>query len=426
MPRSAHIVIATVGSLGDLFPLLAVGQALQRRGHRITVATHAVHQPVIAQSGLGFADASGMAEPDDRAAFIARAFHPWRGPSFVVRDFAAADVQASYRKLLPVCAGADLLITTTLAFAGQILGEQGEADGTLRWMSVVLAPAGFLALGDMPATGLDLLDAWVRASPAMARALGGLARRVTHGWTAPVRAFRRTLGLPARSPRGDPFHRGQHAPRGVLALFPPAFGAAQPDWPPQTHLCGFARYVQPSTLDPALSAFLDAGTAPLVFSLGSTAVHANAAFLRESLQATAALGQRAVLLTGSPEMRARLPARLPDTVHCIDYAPHAALFPCAAVVVHHGGIGTSAEALRAGVPALVVPHGFDQPDNAARLQRLGVARVLPASRYRADRAARVLRALQHPSFMTRSRTLASGLALEGATVAADAVEAALP
>lgn len=421
-----HIVIATVGSLGDLFPFLAVGQVLARRGHRVTVATHEVHRGAVEQAGLHFADASGMPEPEDRAAFTAKAFHPWRGPAFVVRDFAAADVRASYAKLAPVCAGADLLITSTLAFAGQILGETGEVAGRLRWLSAVLAPASFLSAHDMPVTGIGLVDALVRHSPARGRALQWLARRVTHGWTAPVRAFRRELGLPAQSPLGDPFHRGQHAPRGVLALYPAQLGAPQPDWPPNVQLCGFARYAQPADMEPGLRAFLDAGAPPLVFSLGSTAVHANASFLRESLQAALILGQRAVLCTGSAEMRAAaLPSDLPSTIYCVDYAPHAQLFPRASVVVHHGGIGTSAEALCAGVPMLVVPHGFDQPDNAARLMRLGVAQSLPAARYRAARAAALLTQLHAPACRARARALAAALAGDGAVAAADRVEAAL-
>lgn len=420
--RSAHIVIATVGSLGDLFPLLAIGRELHARGHRVTVATHAIHRLPIEQAGLAFADASGMPEPEDRAAFTARAFDRWRGPRFVVHDFAALDVRASYAKLAPLCAEADVLLTTTLAFAAQILGEQLSRAGPLRWLSVVLAPAGFLSAYDPPATGLAALDAFVRRSPRRGRWLQRAAERITHPWTAPVRAFRHELGLPPQSPLGDPFHRGQHAPQGVLALFPALLGAAQPDWPPQVRLTGFARYAQPTVLDPALVAFLDAGPPPLVFTLGSTAVHMGEAFLHESLAATMQLGQRAVLLTGSPAMRARLPAALPPGVHAVDYAPHAALFPHASAIVHHGGVGTSAEALHAGKPMLVVPHGFDQPDNAARLQRLGVAEVLPAARYRADRAARLLDALQRrPDYRLRSEACAESLRVDDGAAAAAAV-----
>ncbi|MEO9080359.1 MAG: glycosyltransferase, partial [Rhodanobacter sp.] len=425
--RSAHIVIATVGSLGDLFPFLAVGQELRARGHRVTVATHAMHRQAIEQAGLDFADASGMPEPADRAEVTARAFHPWRGPRFVVHDLAALDVQASYEKLAPLCASADLLLTSTLAFAGQIVGEQLSAAGRLCWLSAVLAPMGFMSVFDPPATGMAMLDHLVGRSPARARVLAWLVDRRSHAWTAPVRRFRRRLGLPAQSSRGNPLLQGQFAAQGTLALFPTWLGAPQPDWPAHVHVCGFARYRQAAELDAALLAFLDAGPPPLVFSLGSTAVHAGETFLRESLKTTLALGQRAVLFTGSPEMRTRLPTNLPPTIHLVDYAPHAALFPRASVVVHHGGIGTSAEALHAGRPMLVVPHGFDQPDNAARLRRLGVAEVLPVARYRADRAAALLLRLQTCiDYRQRSAEYAVLLGKHaGAVVASQRLESAL-
>jgi rhamnosyltransferase subunit B len=425
--RQAHIILATVGSLGDLFPFLAVGQALRAGGHRVTVATHAIHKAPVEQAGLAFADASGMAEPEDREAFVAQAFHPWRGPRFVVHDVAALDVRASYEKLQPLCADADVLITSTLAFAAQILGEQGSASGQLLWLSAVLAPAGFISASDPPAIGIGWLDPFLRSSPRRGRWLSRIATRVTRPWTAPVRALRSELGLPAQSPLGDPFHRGQHAPQGVLALFSPLLGQPQPDWPLHVHVCGAARYAQPAVPDPALRAFLDAGPPPLVFTLGSAAVHANASFLLESTMAAQRSGQRAVLLTGSASMRAQLPMDFPDTIHCVDYTSHAALFPRAAVVVHHGGIGTSSEALRAGRPMLVVPHGFDQPDNAARLQRLGVAEILPAGRYRADRAAVLLeRLLREPSYLERGVACAAAMRDEdGALVAAGIVAATL-
>ena len=423
----AHIVFATVGSLGDLFPFLALGQELRRRGHHVTIATHTIHQLAVEQAGLVFADASGMPEPEDPQAFTAQAFHPWRGPRFVVHDFAALDVHASYRKLLPVCAEADVLVTSTLAFAAQILGEQESANGRLRWLSAVLAPAGFLSASDPPATGIGWLDAFVRRSPRRGRGLAQIARRITHPWTAPVRALRRELGLPEQSPLGDPFHRGQHAPQGVLALFSPLFGTPQPDWPPHTVITGTARYAQPSAPDSGLLAFLDAGSAPLVFTLGSAAVHIGARFLRESATAARQLGQRAVLLTGSPNMRAALPSDLPATIHCVDYAAHAELFPRACAIIHHGGIGTSSEALHAGRPMLVVPHGFDQPDNAARLRQLGVAEILPARRYRVDRAVELLRRLlQNPSYRQQAeRAMLAKRGEDGAKVGADVIEGAL-
>ncbi|UPG85184.1 glycosyltransferase [Luteibacter aegosomatis] len=421
--KPRHIVFATVGSQGDLFPFLAVGRELASRGHRVTVGAHAMHRAAVAEADLGFVTASGIAEPDDKAAFAAKAFHPLRGPRFVVRDLAAADVAASYAALAPACAEADAIVTTTLAFAGQILGETSR--GT--WLSAVLSPTVFLSADDPPATGVAWLDRYLRGSPRRGAWLRRAAEAVTSTWTAPVRNFRRSLGLAPVSAWGDPFHRGQHARDGVLAMYSPLLGALPADAPGRTTLTGWCRYAPgDGLLDAELRAFLDAGSPPVVFTLGSAAVHAGEAFLRESMEAARMLDRRAVLLTGSPVLRERLGA-WHESVFAVDYAPHGALFERAAAIVHHGGIGTTHEALRAGRPSLVVPHGFDQPDNAARIARLGVGAVLPAWRYRADRAAVMLRGLLGEA-LTRDRAMRASNRLrveDGTRNTADAIEGAM-
>ena len=115
-------------------------------------------------------------------------------------------------------------------------------------------------------------------------------------------------------------------------------------------------------------------------------------FWDESLEAIGSLKQRAVLLAGGSEAQ-RLTAVAPPTVCVTGYAPHAPIFARASAVVHHGGVGTTAQALRSGKPMLVVPHAHDQPDNAYRVSRLGVACVLNAQGYRAPAVARLLRRL---------------------------------
>lgn len=426
--RSAHIVFTTFGSLGDLFPFLAVGQVLHARGHRVTIATHAMHAAAIEQAGLRFADASGMPEPEDRAEFTARAFHPRRGPHFVVRELAAAAVNASYAKLLDVCQDADVLVTSSLAFGGQILGETLSATNKLQWVSAVLAPASFVSAYDPPTTGMPWVDALTRDAPGRVRLIRHVFELGTRHWTSPVRAFRRELGLRAVSPGGDPFHRGQHSPDCVLALFSPLIGHAQPDWPAHTHITGFAHYAQPGAkIDAGLDAFLREGSPPLVFTLGSAAVHIGADFLRASITVAEKLNRRAVLFTGTPVVRAQLPAQLPTTMRIVDYAPHAAVFPHAAAIVHHGGVGTSTEALRAGRPMLVVPHGFDQFDNAARLKRLGVAHVLNARSYNAETVGPLLRELLEDAHYGQCawRCAEAVRSEHGAIVTADLIEAQL-
>jgi UDP:flavonoid glycosyltransferase YjiC (YdhE family) len=182
--------------------------------------------------------------------------------------------------------------------------------------------------------------------------------------------------------------------------------------------------VEEAAVPATIEGFLDDGEPPIVFTLGSSAVGAAGSFYDESVGAAEATGRRAILLAG-PDPRNRPRRPLPRTILTAEYAPHGALFPRAAAVVHHGGVGTTAAALRAGRPMLVVPHAHDQPDNAFRAEKLGVARVLDARRYRADRAADHLRALLGtPSYQANARDVAERIAQEdGARTAADTIAA---
>ena len=172
-----------------------------------------------------------------------------------------------------------------------------------------------------------------------------------------------------------------HSPQLVLGLFPSWFAPPQPDWPPHVHLAGFPLYDESDFRPPAdgLVEFLEAGDPPIVFTAGSA--HASSAeFFRVSAEACRAGGWRGILLTQFPE---QLPARLPDNVRSFDYLPFSTVLPRTAALVHHGGIGTTAQALAAGVPQLVVPFAHDQPDNAVRLRRLSVGDFLLPRRYQA-------------------------------------------
>ena len=158
----------------------------------------------------------------------------------------------------------------------------------------------------------------------------------------------------------------------------------------------------------------------MVFTLGSSAVGAAGRFYHESAEAAARLGVRAVLLTGG--FAANMPARVPEGVLLVDKAPHQLLFPRARAVVHQGGAGTTAQALRGACPMLVVPHSHDQPDNAYRVTRLGVARTLFPKRYTASRVVGELRPLlDDPGYRTRAAATAAVVRGEAAAEAIAAV-----
>jgi UDP:flavonoid glycosyltransferase YjiC (YdhE family) len=200
-------------------------------------------------------------------------------------------------------------------------------------------------------------------------------------------------------------------------------GDPQPDWPRNVSVTGFVPYTGPVAMPAELEDFLTGGDPPIVFTLGSSAVGAAGSFYREGLTAAAALGFRAVLLVG-PHGGGVARNRSTRDAIVIEYAPHEELFARSAAVVHHGGIGTTGQALRSGRPMLVVPFAHDQPDNAARVKRLGVAHVIPIRRYRAGPVARALSTLlTEPEHRDRAIQIARVVRQEqGTTAAADALE----
>jgi rhamnosyltransferase subunit B len=185
-------------------------------------------------------------------------------------------------------------------------------------------------------------------------------------------ALRTQLGL---APIGATvFSHWMHSPQAGIALFPSWFAPAPPDWPATVRQAGFPLFdgdaAQPP--DAGITAFLAAGAPPVVFMPG-TAAEAAAPFFREAVRACAETGERGLLLGQVPDDLRRA---LPATLHAAPYAPFGTLLPHTRALVHHGGIGSCAQALRAGIPQLVLPHAYDQFDNAMRLEQLGVGRQL--------------------------------------------------
>jgi UDP:flavonoid glycosyltransferase YjiC (YdhE family) len=283
----------------------------------------------------------------------------------------------------------------------------------LPWLSSVLAPMSFFSAHDLPVfAAAPQVHAARHLGLGACRSIIRMAKLAARHWADPVRLLRAELGLPEAP---DPVFEGQYSPLGVLALFSRELADPQPDWPPHTHITGPLFYdggASSNGLPRSLAQFLDGGEAPVVFTLGTSAVGAAGRFYEQSAAAARQLGVRAVLLVGT-DPRNRPASPLPASILLCDYAPYSALFPRAAAVVHQGGVGTMAQAMRAGRPMLVVPHAHDQPDNAFRAERLGIARVLYPKHYKASRAAESLAQL------LADRGMATAAAEVGARVRAE-------
>jgi UDP:flavonoid glycosyltransferase YjiC (YdhE family) len=412
-----RIVLSNIGTFGDINPLIAIALELKRRGHQPVMAVPAVYGPKITPLGIEFYPVRPDLDPKNTL-LAEMVYDVRKGTERGLREFLFPMLRETYDDLLAAAtipARADLLLLGELNYAGPLVAE---ITG-IPWASYVLAPLSFFSAFDPPVLPMyPRLARADKAVPGMGRAIRRLARFVSRKWPQPVYDLRRELGLP----RGrNPLFDAKHSPDLVLALFSRVLGREQPDWPANTKVTGFCFYDADGgngALPPHLEAFLASGPAPLVFTLGSAAVLAAGRFYEYGARAAQRLGMRAVLLIG-PDARNRPRSPLPDSICVAEYAPYSALFSRAAVVIHQGGVGTTAQCLRAGKPMLIMPYSHDQPDNARRMRRLKVARIIQKRYFTPLRVARKLRKLlENPIYAHRAANTALRIRGENGVAAA--------
>jgi len=416
-----RVVLSNIGTFGDINPLIAIALELKRRGHAPVMALPNVYRPKIEPLGLEFRTLRPDIDPTNTK-LIEMIYDVKKGTETGLREFLFPVLRETYDDLLEAAtkpARADLMLLGELNYTGPIVAE---VTG-IPWASYVLAPFSFFSAYDPPVLPPYPKLARADKAPGMGRAMRRLARFVTRKWPEPIYALRAELGL---SKGRNPIFDAKHSPDLVLALFSHELGTEQTDWPEHTLITGFCFYdadAGNATLPAQLEEFLAAGEPPVVFTLGSAAVLAAGSFYELSARAAIKLGVRAVLLIGS-DPKNRPQQALPANLCVAEYAPYSALFPRVKMVVHQGGVGTTAQCLRAGRPMLIMPYSHDQPDNARRMRRMGVARVIQRSAYKPWRVARRLRSmLADAELEARARAAAEEVAREnGVKTACDALE----
>jgi UDP:flavonoid glycosyltransferase YjiC (YdhE family) len=413
----SRIVLSTMGSLGDLHPKIALGLELKRRGHQVVVNTWDGYREKIEALGFEFYPMRPDVDPTDRE-LLAELLHPTKGSETLIRKVVFPHLREMYDDLVAASRTADLMVTGELSYVAKSVVEKTN----IKWVSTSLASLSMFSSADPnvypQAEWIEIL----RPLPTVFhRTLFAVMRSTLSNWYAPYRAFRRELGL---SEDHDPIFTGKFSSLLHLAMFSRALAEPQPDWWQPTVQTGFCFYDGDNEMPAGLEEFLAAGEPPIVFTLGSAAVMDPRDFFDESVKAAKSLDRRAVVLYGSDN---RPPAGLTDEIAGFAYAPFSRIFPRAACVVHQGGVGTTGQALRAGVPQLIMPYSHDQPDNAARCRRHGVARTIRRDRYTAGAAsAEIKLLLENERYAERAGKLAAVVASEnGTATACDAIERTL-
>jgi rhamnosyltransferase subunit B len=421
----SRIVVTTIGSLGDLHPQIAIALELRQRGHDIVFATYQTYQAKIAALGFEFhrlrPDLPGKNESQE----MAQMTDLKTGSEYIIRKWVMPNLRDTYDDLMASAKGADFILSSELVYPSRMVAEKLG----IRWATSTLQPAAFFSSYDPSVLPLfPFADRLPKLGVTVNRAVKQLLIAVTNSWGKPIHQLRNELGLPTIN--GSFIIENKCSPYLVLALFSSVLAQPQPDWAKNTIVTGFTWYDcdrearhqggrNIEELTPELQQFLKTGEPPIVFTLGTAAVNAPGTFYEESIRAARQLSRRAVLLIGDNP----LPADLAPDIIAIDYAPYSQIFPHASAIVHQGGIGTTAQALRSGHPTLITPYANDQPDNAARVERLGTSRTIARSQYTAARVAKGLRELlENRRYATRSAEIGRMIQAEnGVKTACDAI-----
>ena len=376
-----NVLLLTLGSHGDVHPFVGLGIRLRQRGHHVALATNGYFKRLVEHARLEFIEC-GTAEEYLTLATNADLWHPMKSlravfggtaqylrPMYeIARDFAGQRDDA-------------VVVASSLALGARAAHDKHRFP----LASVHLSPSIFQSVHEPPKLpGLNFFTPW--APLWLMRGLFRVINAMVDSVIAPpVNDLRRDLALP---PVRGVIRDYWHAPQRVIALFPEWFGRKQPDWPAQTRLTDFPLYDEPdlSPISPELDRFIAAGDPPIAFTPGS-AMWQGRKFFDASVDACVRLNRRGLLLT---RHRDHLPASLPPNVIHVHYAPFSQLLPRCAAFVHHAGIGSTAQALAAGVPQLLTPFTHDQPDNSARIVKLGCGRIVKPSQYTGERVAGVL------------------------------------
>ena len=407
-----HVVLASIGTHGDVFPFVALGRALRARGNRVTLAVNERYRPLAVESDLEFA---ALVSEKETQEFLSDPdlWHPVKCGLMGAR-WSNRCLLRQYERMAELASGEDCLIA---ASPGVMAARLVQEKFSRPLASIYYTPWMIPSCTAPPAmtSGFTLPRGLPRPAGRLYWRTIDLVGSLLMG--RQLNRLRRSLGLrPVRR-----IFQWWISPDLAIGMFPEWFARPQPDWPSQMQVTGFPMFhgTHPHHLDPRAVDFCQAGEPPIVFTFGTGMMHATEMF-EQAVETCRLIDARGILLTGH---RQQLPATLPASMCHFEFLPLGQLLPNCAAIVHHGGIGTVAWALATGTPQLIIPHAWDQLDNAQRVVQLGVGKMLKRRGVTAARTANILSRLMNHQTRTRCSQIADRFGGEEAVrLAAQSIE----
>ncbi len=380
-----NCILVTHGTEGDVHPFVAIGIMLRAKGHHVTLMTNAHFARHAEKHGFDFTPIGTEKEFFDEMA------NPdiWKGipGARSLGRWMARSMPTQYEAIIERHKPGNTVIIASGATLGARIAHETH---NIPLVTIVLQPAILRSAYAMPVVaGAPPIPSWVPpfVNRAILRSLDVFLDRIFI--VKKINAYRATFNLP---PINRMMHEWWLSPQRIIALFPDWYAPQQPDWPQHLRHAGFPlfdEHNQDQKLEPHIESFLAGTDAPIAFTPGSGMMHARS-FFAEAVKACQTLGRRGILLTRFED---QVPDQLPETVRHFKYVPFSQLLPRCSAIVHHGGIGTLSQAMVARIPQLIMPLAWDQPDNAYRLKRMGIADTILPKHFRAQAIAKKLAGL---------------------------------
>src|SRR6266700_1020581 len=366
MPK--HFVITTCGTSGDVFPFIEIGKYLLSKNHRVSFVTNPYFENVVKTNGLKFVPFGTLEQCLDALNDPAM-WDPTKGFTVFWIKTIQPNLHCIRLYIQSLEADEEVVILSSpslMAVANLARVDRANLKVVLFYLypAIIRTYFGRVAMG-----GPVALPKYPKA---LRKALYWLGDKMFDAGIMPgLNKEMVKIGLPKIA---HYFPHLQSSADLYVTLFPEWYASTQPDYPKPLINGDFVRYSSvKEILCDELSEFLDAAQPPILFTPGSGNLHGKN-FFEMAADVVRKLNARAVFLT---KAREQLPTDLSDSVLWQEYVPFSKVLPRVSMIVHHGGIGTLAEASKAGVPQLLIPSAYDQFDNAMIIRDLGIGKSIP-------------------------------------------------
>jgi rhamnosyltransferase subunit B len=408
-------LLSSWGSHGDLHPFLALGRGLIARGHTVTLVGHPDWGAETEDAGIRFVSTGEPSREDfirDHPEVLSMKWGGLVSLHTLIHRAIAPGFDHTVSALLAEAPAHDAIVTHHFTFPAPVVAELSG----LPWATVSLAPGIVPSAFTLPGANFGHAGSSIFGCQ-WNKLVWSVGKMLTRRMVDPVvNQLRAKHGL---QPVCDAVFEA-HSPDLNLQLYSEHFASRPPDWSPEKRIAGYCFYDPPhvNALSPEIEQFLAEGEAPILFTLGSTAVQNPGTFYQTAVETLEALGLRGLLLIGPEKNR---PGQLPESVLAVPYAPYGLIMPRVRAVAHQCGIGTLSHTLRSGVPSVACPFAFDQPNNARRLEALGVAEVILPHQHSAEQMVPALQKLLAGEATTRAKRLGELIRAEDGVARACAI-----